>query len=184
MELSVLSTGITEPITTEELKNFMGYASDDQDTEMGHMITTAREWLEDHCSISIVDKQYKAYFEKPDNLGGWYELPVSPVLSDPALVVEVQGTVIDFEQMGLSIVKVRPLSVYSTVGVGSTGYNWYMEVTFNAGATNNTANEIIRRIASSIFNGRDDGGGESVNVGRLPFDTLRLIETINRNTGL
>jgi hypothetical protein len=99
-------------------------------------------------------------------------------------VVKVRGAVIDFEQMGMNIVRVRPYATYGTIGVGSTSYNWYMEVTFNAGATNNTADEILRKIVTTMFNARADGAGEGVQTGRLPYDTLRLIETIDKNTGL
>ncbi|HUX56216.1 MAG TPA: hypothetical protein VMV77_04535 [Bacteroidales bacterium] len=184
MELSILSTGISEPVNIAEVRDFIGYPSTNQDTVIKKMIITAREWLEEYCAISIVNKQYKAYFEKADALNGWYELPVSPVLSTPALVVAVRGVTIDFEQMGLNIVRVRPYSTYGTIGVGSTGVNWYMEVTFNAGAANNTADEIIRKIVATMFNARTDGAGEGVQMGRLPYDTLRLISAINKNTGL
>ena len=184
MELKILSSSITEPLTAVEMRTFMGYSGTDQDTVIGKMITTAREWLESHCSISLVNKQYLAYFEKKDAIHGWYELPVSPVLSTPALVVKLRGVTIDFEQMGMNIVRVRPYATYGTIGVGSTGINWYMEVTFNAGATNNTANEILRKIVTTMFNAREDGAGEGVQTGRLPYDTLRLIETIDKNTGL
>lgn len=184
MELKVLSTSIVEPITVTEMCGFMGYPTTDQDIEIGRMITTAREWLENRCAISLVNKQYMAYFEKRDAINGWYELPISPVLSTPALVVKIRGTAIDFEQMGMNIVRVRPYTTYGTVGVGATGVNWYMEVTFNAGATNNTANEILRKIVATMFNAREDGGGEGVQMGRLPFDTIKLIESIDKNTGL
>ena len=184
MELKILSTSIKEPLTITEMRSFMGYPSEDQDTEIGRMITTAREWLENRCAISLVNKQYKAYFEKSDAINGWYELPVSPVQTSPALVVQVRGVTIEFEQMGLEIVRVRPYATFGTIGVGSTGVNWYMEVTFNAGATNNTANEILRKIVATMFNAREDGAGEGVQMGRLPFDTIKLIEGINQNTGL
>lgn len=183
MELVVLSKNIEEPITVDDMKAYMGYTPSDQDAVIHRMITTAREWLENRCSISVVNKQYKAYFEKHDLSGGWYELPVSPVQSSPAIAVSVCGTSTTFEQMGLKRVKIAPDTLIGTISVGATGEIYYVEATFNAGETNLTANEIIKRIVSSMFNAREDGGGASVHVGRLPFDVLRLIETIDQNTG-
>jgi len=85
--------------------------------------------------------------------------------------------------MGLKKVRIRPDTVIGTIAIGATGEIYYVEVTFNAGEINRTANEIIKRIVSSMFNAREDGGGTDVLIGRLPFDTLRLIEAIDQNTG-
>ena len=185
MELTVLSTSISEPVTVQDCKDYIGYSDSDQDAAIARMIQTAREWLEKRCSLSLVNKQYKAYFTKADAVNGWYELPVSPVLSTPDLVVSIMGTeTTDYETKGLNVIKIKPYLLYSTVAIGSTTYTWYMEVTFNAGATNHIANEIIRKIAATMFLQREDGAGGEVLIGRLPYDTLRLIESINKNTGL
>jgi uncharacterized phiE125 gp8 family phage protein len=181
MELSVLSTGIMEPVSVAEMKSFMGYLGDDQDADIQRMIRVAREWLESRCALSLVNKQYKAYFVKEDGVNGWFELPISPVAATPAIEVAVCGTDVDFEELGLTRKKIRPSVVYSTIT--STSDVWYMEVTFNAGATSLTANEVIRKIVATMFSNREDGGGADVNTGRLPYDTLRLIEMIDQNTG-
>jgi uncharacterized phiE125 gp8 family phage protein len=183
MELKILSTTIMEPVTVADTRTFIGYDADDQDDVIRKMITTAREWLENRCALSLVNKQYTAYFEKSDARNGWYELPVAPVLSTPALVVAVNGVTVTAEEMGQSVKRVRPAVIYGTIGVGATSSNWYMEVTFNAGATNNTANEVIKKIVTTMFNNREEGTG-AVPVGRLPYDTMRLIESIDNNTGL
>jgi len=184
MELSVLSTDIAEPINVDDVKAFMGYTASDQDAIIFRMIQTAREWLENRCAISIVNKQYKAYFEKIDAVNGWYELPVTPVLASPAITLSICGTSTTFEQRGLKRIFVRPTETYGTVSIGATWEVYYVEVTFNAGATNHTANEIIKRIVSTMFNTREDGAGEGVQMGRLPYDTLHLIEALDENTGL
>jgi len=61
---------------------------------------------------------------------------------------------------------------------------YYVEVTFNAGKANTVADEVIKRIATSLFNARQDGVTEEISVGRIPYDTRRLIESINENMGL
>ena len=182
MELTVLTGPAAEPVSVAEMKTYMGYPTTDQDTEIGYMITVARQWLENRTGFSCVSKSYKAYFEKIDAVNGWYELPVVPVLSVPAITITVCGTSTTFEQKGLRRVMVRPESTWSTIAVGSTIEIYYLEATFTAGETNATANECIRRIVTSMFNNREDG--VEVKAGRLPFDTIRLIESIDQNTGL
>ena len=134
--------------------------------------------------MNKVDRLIRAaYFEKEDAVNGWYELPVSPVQSTPAIAVSVCGSVTTFEQMGLQRVKIRPDTLIGTIAVGATGEIYYVEVTFNAGESNNAANEILKRIVSTMFNAREDGSGQEVLTGRIPYDTMRLIEAIDQNTG-
>jgi hypothetical protein len=189
MELIILDSDITEEVTAQEVKDMMGYpaGAEDQDARLGRLITVAREWLENRTGLSCVEKSYKAQFSKEErDSNGYYELPMSPVLSDPAIVVEVTGVATTFQQKGLSRVKVRPDDAIGTLRVGSSSELYYVDVTFTAGATNATANECIRRIAATMFNEPQDGAGESMNVSvsRLSYDTQRLIETIDQNTGL
>jgi len=184
MELTVLSTSFSEPVTVTDIKDYIGYPKTDQDSIIAGMITTARQWLETHCALSVVNKQYKAYFEKEDAEDGWYELPVSPVLSDPAIIVQVCGATVDHEEMGLNKKRIRPATVYGTIRIGASSVIYYVEVTFNAGKANTVADEVIKRIVTSLFNARQDGVTEEISVGRIPYDTRRLIESINENMGL
>ena len=183
MEIKVLSTNIIEPITVADQKAFMGYSSTDQDAVIFRMIQTARVWLENRTALSLVNKQYKAYFEREDAVDGWYELPVSPVQTTPAITVKVCGTTTTFDQIGLDRVRIRPDTVIGTIAVGASAEIYYIEATFNAGASNDAANEILKRIVSTMFNAREDGGGAEVLTGRIPYDTLRLIEAIDQTTG-
>ncbi len=180
MELIVLSQNIKEPVTVDDVKAYMGYPTGDQDALIHHLITTARVWLENRCAISVTEKDYAVYFEKDDRMGNWYELPVSPVVGD--IVVLSGGEEVTFSKRGLKKVSISTVGLYRTVLIGehpSTG----IEVRFRAGEKNIVANEIIKRIVSTMFNSREDGGGDEVFEGRLPFDTLRLIESIDQNTG-
>lgn len=181
MQLSILTSSITEPVTHDEVKSFMGYPLTDttQDDNIDTMITTAREFLEQRTALSLVSKSYKAYYEKEDAEDGWYELPVSPVLSSPAITCEMNGVSTTFQQKGLTRVSVYPDNVIGTIPIGGSGLVSYMEVTFQAGATNVTANEIIKRLVSFMFNHREDGIG--LNIARLPFDTLAMIQSITVN---
>jgi len=176
MQLKVLTSSITEPVTTAQLKTFLGYTATDQDTPIGTIITAARTWFENRTGMSVVSKSYKAYFEKEDQDEGWYELPVSPVLSTPAITITVNTVSTTFTQKGLNKVYVCPDNVIGTVGVGASVTPWYMEVTFQAGETSEAANQCITEIAAAIFNNRDQGIG--INAARIPFDTLQRVNQL------
>lgn len=180
MELKVLTTSITEPVTVAEAKSFMGYPSTEvtQDLTITAMIKTAREFVEQRTALSLVSKSYKVYFTEDESEDGWYELPASPVLAAPAITVSMSGVSTTFQQKGLDRIKIKPDAVIGTVQVGQSETS-YIEIVFQAGAPNATANEIIKRIVSFMFNHREDGIG--ISVARLPFDTVSLIQSISQN---
>lgn len=181
MQLTVLTSSITEPVTVAEVKTFLNYPATEtsQDTLIAGMITAAREFVENRTGLSIVAKQYKAYFEKEDAEDGYYVLPVEPVLSTPAITVTMNGTSTTFTQYGTNKVRILPDAVFSTMPIGSSGYTSYTEIIFQAGATNKTANECIKRIVAQLFNHREDG--TELSIARLPFDTVRMLDNISVN---
>jgi uncharacterized phiE125 gp8 family phage protein len=181
MEWKVITGPTAEPVDHADVKDLLGIADSitSFDDLIDSMIIVAREWLEKRTALSVVSKAYKAYFEEDDCEDGWYELPFSPVLATPAITVSVLGVSTTFQQRGLNTVYIYPDSVYATIPPGTSAQPYYVEVLFTAGEANNTANECIKRIAASIFNHRDDGVG--MNIARLPFDTVKLIDSISLN---
>jgi len=179
MELSVLTSSLTEPITSDEVKDYMGYplTETSQDSLIESMITSARQWLEGRTALSLVSKSYKAYFEAEDAEDGWYELPVTPVLSSPAITVTMNGVSTTFQQRGLKTIKICPDSVLGTIDVGAPFTN-YLEVTFQAGATSEAANNVLLELVSIAFNNRDSGG---VAYARLPYDIQERIKALSLN---
>jgi len=180
MQLSVLTSSITEPVTHDEVKTYMGHPASDttQDALIDSMITAAREWLEQRTGVSVVSKSYKAYYEKYEDDDGWYDLPRSPVLASPVITVSVCGVSTTFQQEGLIRVRVSPDNTYGTIHIGSSTDVFYVEIIFQAGATNNIANLCLQNIVSTMFNFRDSAG---VNVARIPFDTLQMIDSLGVN---
>jgi uncharacterized phiE125 gp8 family phage protein len=180
MEIQVTSTGITEPIDHDDVKGFMGYPLSDtsQDDLIDLMIISAREFLEDRTALSIVEKDYKVYFDEGEDDEGWFELPVSPVDPD-GITCSVNGTSTTFQQRGLKKIRVCPDSVISTIVAGSTSVPYYLEVEFTAGATSERANQCLLHIVSAMFNYREDGIG--VSMARLPFDTRQMIQSLSMN---
>lgn len=180
MQLTVLTTLITEPITHDDVKTFMGFPSTDtsQDDVIDRMITASREWLEQRTALSIVSKSYKAYFEQYENEEGWFELPISPILDTPAITIKMSGISTTFQKKGLKRVSIRPDSVIGTMLVGVTEDS-YMEVTFQAGETNLTANEILLELVNMNFNHKDSGIG--VAFSRLPYDVQSKVNSLSMN---
>jgi hypothetical protein len=130
-------------------------------------------------ALSLVSKSYKAYFEPEDADNDEYELPVSPVLGTPAITVSMNGVSTTFQQKGSRRVRVYPDRVFGTIQVGASDTSPYLEVTFQAGATNESANSILLELVSIMFNHRD--GGVGVSYSRLPFDLQQRINMISNN---
>lgn len=180
VELSVTSTSIIEPISIDEVKAFMGFPQTDtsQDAIIKSMITLAREWLEAKTALSLISKSYKARFSKSDaDADGFYELPVSPVTGTP--VVNINGISTTYISKGLNVIYLQPAAVYYTSS-GSEPY--YLEVTFTAGATNETANMIICAIVADLFNNRSSD--MTISMGRLSYNIIRMIQSISMNVSL
>lgn len=94
-DISGESVEIIEPVTLEEMKNFMRLEGFEDDNESGEidftsddelieeLITAARAGLEKWCGISIVDHRWQVRFT---NLAGYIELPFSNGYSIVSLV--------------------------------------------------------------------------------------------------
>ena len=176
MEWKDVSTSVTEPITHDDVKDFMGYPSTDtsQDDTIDNMIIAARKWLEKRTGLSVVSKSYKAYFEEEDAEDGWYELPFSPVSDTPAITVSISGTSTTFQQRGLKRVRICPDSVFSTINVGQS-YASYIEVTFDAGEDSEEANDILLHLVSISFNDRNGG---NLTASKIPYSLLQRIDLL------
>lgn len=180
LELQITSD-FAEPVLIDEVKVHMGFPSSDssQDALISTLISAARKFVEDQTSLSVVSKSYKARFEKEDaDSEGYFWLPVSPVTTTP--VVSVNGAVTDFLQKGLEIIRVKPNATYSTVTGNESSY--YCDVTFTAGRVNETANTIIKGIVADLFNNRNSEN--TISMGRLSYNVVRMINSISLNLGL
>lgn len=180
MELVTVTTNITEPITVSEVKTFLGYPSDDQDALITKLISAAREFIEKRTALSLVEKNYQAYFERDEcDDQGWYELPVSPVNSTTkTITAAMSGTSTTFQQKGIKRVKILPDAVFGTV-LSETTDTYYLEVDFWAGASNKMLNDILLSVVAFRFNHRDEG--VDLNIASLPFDTMQMINQITMN---
>ena len=174
MELRVLTTSFVEPVSLADMKHYLAIPKEDttQDQKLGRLITIARSWLEGRTALSLTEKSYKVQFIPADSVGGWFELPVSPVSKIDE--VKVRGTVVEYEQKGLNVLWIKPDLVWST---GSDP--WSCDVTFTAGADNETANMIIQAVVTDMYNNINTESKEGASIGRLSYEVIRMIETIS-----
>jgi uncharacterized phiE125 gp8 family phage protein len=181
MQIQITSSSFSEPVTIAQVKSYMGYPLTDasQDTIIQTMISGAREFIEQRTALSLVVKSYKVYFELDDDDDGWYELPVSPVSSTPAIVVKMNGAVTTYEQKGMNIISIRPDAVSGTILIGATSTPSYLEVEFDAGQTSYTANQLLLDLVNWNFNNRD--GVSGFNIASLPYDMVQRLRSISMN---
>ena len=181
MELKINDTSITEPVTANDVKAYLNIpaATTTWDTLISGMITMSREYFERMSALSVVSKSYTAYFETTDEENGWFELPVSPVLSSPAIVCSINGAVVTYQQKGMDTVFVSPDILITTVLIDEDFTDYYLSVTFQAGATSAAANECIKKLTAIQFNHRDDYVG--VNAAHVPFGVMQMIRSLSRN---
>lgn len=177
MEWKDLTGTVTEPVTHDEVKVFLGVPASDtsQDTYIDNCIIAARKWLEKRTALSIVSKSYKAYFEEDEAEDGWYELPFSPVLATPVITVEMNSVSTTFQQRGLKVVRIMPDSIFGTINVGVTPSTSYVEVTFQAGESNEEANDILLHLVSISFNDRNGG---ALTASKIPYSLLQRIDSL------
>lgn len=172
---------LTEPVTTAELKTFIGYTGTDQDSLIGSLITAARELLESETGLSVISKVYQVEFDRWDVMYdeteqlGWFRLPYSPVTV--ITTVTIGGVTTTYSQKGLKMVDICPDQIIST---GTT--NNILAVEFTAGESSARAKNAILRIVSDFFNTREDGMGQT--LASLSFDTQRLIDNLRTNCSI
>lgn len=179
---------LTEPVTTAEFKTFTGYSGTDQDSLIASLITAARVFLENETGLSCISKVYEAEFTRWDMIAddltkvgysgwdaGWFRLPFSPVTVITSVKISTVTTT--YSQRGLKVIEIKPDNVIQT---GTS--NNVLQVEFTAGASDYLAKNAILRIASSLFNNREDDVS-GVSMSSLNFDTQRLIASLNQNCG-
>jgi uncharacterized phage protein (predicted DNA packaging) len=79
----VYADPIVEPVTLEEVKEYMRVDYPDDDDVIERLITMAREWAEKHAAISIIPREVTAWVESVNRI----ELPYGPVTTPLASIV-------------------------------------------------------------------------------------------------
>ena len=170
---------LTEPVTVAEMESYLGLDLDTtEETLIGKMITAARKWAEEETGLSMVSKIYEVRFYNEDAESDYYELPFSPVTSITS--VDISGTTVEYDEKGLDQKFIRP---QRSIITNTTTDEAYLDCEFVAGADNEQANMVLRRIVNDMWNNRQDDLPDSPVAG-LSFKTMRYLETLNTNVEL
>ena len=82
----------TEPVSLEEAKNHLRVSNDLEDTLIGEIISSAREWCENYCNRSFIEKTVELYISQANDT---YEFDIThgPILSiDEVYSIDKSGT--------------------------------------------------------------------------------------------
>ena len=171
---------LTEPVTSAEMITYMGLGTLDASntTLIQNMITSAREYLEEYTGKSFLSKTYEVRFYVGDALGGYYELPFSPVTSITS--VDISGSTVEYDERGLDRIYIRP---QASIITNATTDEAYLDCEFIAGAESEMANIAIQRMVNDMWDNRKDNLPDSPAAG-LSWKTMKYIETLSNNTTL
>lgn len=155
---TVLAENGEEPVTVQEVKDWLRMSYSTEDTLIEGLIKTARTYAESYCCISIIEKQIKVVFTHDGEKA--IELPFGPNISITAL---------NFRSCRL-----RDWSdVFTTTDWNYDGdfiSNWtgYHEATYTAGYPDGEVpqgiKDAIKMICARLYEHRGDQKGFSLSI--------------------
>lgn len=92
MDLALLYSSNTEPVTIKETKKFLAVDHDEHDELINALITAARQRAEEYCNRSFVEKRYMLALDSWWFSGRKLKLPRSPVRQIVSVRYLVNGT--------------------------------------------------------------------------------------------
>ena len=138
-EIQQVSESGSEPITTAEAKTYLEVDFTDDDTLIASLITTAREYIESYCNVSLTAKTIKVIGSGKVEV----DLPFYPVDSSSIAVTDENGGTPSFERLG----DTKP---YVTInGAKNTRYTIQYDTTANS---RNVFKEACKLLVKSMYN--------------------------------
>jgi len=135
-DIQPVSTPV-EPVSLDDMKEYMKVDYDDEDSFIQSLITEAREWVERRCGISVIPKNITAILQVLNS----QELPYGPINTD--IDITVSGNK-NYTLTGIKFISLNGYGIY--------------EVNYNAGYTS-VPEGIIGAIKSYVaycFENRGD----------------------------
>lgn len=164
----------TEPVTVAALKTYLQLEGTAYDGPLGSFITSARQLIEQHCNVSLVNKSLRVKIKNPNYHA--FPLPFSPI----AAVSQVEWqrcrstkVILDYgtdEEWWFQDEDADQKYIYST----KTG-EFYINYTTYADSRT-IWQQAIKAQAGYMFNNRD-----SENRDRLSPETIGLINPLRMN---
>lgn len=170
-DVIIVTDADTEPVTLQEVKDFLKVGYSDDDALITGMITAARQLLEKQLNISIVGKTLKITFTHDGCYD--YQLPYGPIGEvtdakfkyDPEETSEITTT--DYTLLGFDFKRF----------LGRSGW-WTL--TYAAGYT--TVPEAIKQGILKQVAWMYENRGDGVGTGQVNQDVLYMLSGFNKNT--
>jgi uncharacterized phiE125 gp8 family phage protein len=142
-QTSILPVTIEEPLTLEDVKDYLGIFTNDKDYALSHMIPRARLWVEDYTGLAIAKRQFVERLRP--TLNGVIRLSKGPLASVDSV------TYLDSSGVAASLTP----SFYPPIGTLTYANGWphlnandAFTVTYTAGAD---AEDIDDRLKGAMF---------------------------------
>lgn len=172
MEVQILQDLASEPVTLQEVRDYLRITTTAEDDTLNILITSARERLEKYTCLSFGEKELKVRWDALDSTVYGKELPYQPN-ADVTECENDNGDAISYELKGLEYKKIY---LYGSAGVN---------VTYTAGfetLPNGLKNALLKEIATEYEQRENfilDASGEP-----LSNDAKRLCSSYTRNLWL
>lgn len=146
---------ITEPVTLDEMKNYLKVSTTADDIMITEMITEARVWVEKRCGISIIERAVTAIVEVMNE----QELPYGPIQKSTIVVLNSDGDTVT-----------SPVLIGLDGGyISLRGYGRF-EITYTAGMT--TVPEDLRGAIKAYVAFSYENRGDELDKSAQPFAVL------------
>src|SRR4030042_4070907 len=140
-----------EPCTTQEAKDFMKIDYSTDDTLMGELITTAREWVENYIGRAMVSRIVTAEWTRHGKVM-W--LPVQPAIS----ITSVKHVLSDNSKDTLTVDEDYFVKGSTTIQIHLPASSNGLEIVYTAGYSSvpKTLKHAVMRIVANYYENRED----------------------------
>lgn len=154
--LKIIQQTTNEPLSVDEIKNWLRISPSDtaDDTDLGTLITAAREAIEQYTRTAIVTTT----FEYTAPSGNYLELPRPPLVAATKVEIIRDGVT---SEMDASMYRVDPVTEPARLYLKQYPHADYVKVTYTAGYTNIPKGLLIaiKQLAGYWYKqGRQSGG--------------------------
>jgi uncharacterized phiE125 gp8 family phage protein len=169
-DVKIVTDAIAEPVTLQEVKDFLKVGYADDNALITGMITAARQLLEKQLNISIVQKTIKVTFTHDACYE--YQLPYGPV----GEVTEAKFKYDQEDTTNITTTNYKLIGDEFKLFYGAEGW-WTLTYTVGYNTTPEAIKQGILKQIAWMYENRGDGVG----TGQVNPDVLYLLSGYNKN---
>lgn len=166
-EIQVITDLVSEPVTVQEVKDYLRINNNQENTLIGELITSARERLEGFTGRAFGTKTLKVRYEE---LNGWVELPYSPIQSITSVVNDA-GDAVSYDTKGLEVIQLEAFTSGGCIVEYECGYTTLPKALKEA---------ILKEVSTAYENRENYVIGDSVSP--LSNEAKYLAQRFSRNS--